>query len=767
MIDSRQRLQLTPNLLLEWAQPQGEENTAPVIERVLDFDAHSDEVVVINILDRRAFPAPRSYKAIQSSYEGGECIVRKNDPFCQLHVPEENIDSKRREIRDQIWLEMLPLIETPVAEARLYSWKRASIVREFKQTTARKRKDGKVGTLSKTTGNKRLRRWWQSGRIKNAFLPEFQNCGAPGKKRLSRSSQVNEQNHKNGRRSALAISTGRQSTGVGVRMTADIYRKFELGLKKFYTNPEGRTLKQTFDLTLQKYFAVDYEIVKGVPVPVLPAADKLPTIHQFYYWYEHVRDDEKEKRARVGHTEFELRSRQMLGDPRKMAFAPGSINQIDATIPDLYLVSALDRTRIIGRPVLYNCIDLFSSAITGFALLLEGPSWLGAMLALDNVSNDKVTFCGDLGIQITEDEWPCKGLPTGILADRGEFEGYNADTLVNAFGIRIHNTAVRRADWKGLVERSFGLAKEKIIRFTPGYVPEIGRNRGTRDYDLQAVMTLDECRRLLACYVLDYNSNHYLANYRMDEYMVAAHVLRYPLELWNWGISSRGGRLTQPSQEIVRLNLLPRKQVSITPRGIHFEGDLYYECETALRENWFLKARTRGQWKIEIAYDPRTTQWIYLPLERGTRLEACNRTPASKNLPALDWYDAMDYYALQRAAHQVSETKRLRSSAALQAQKDDIVGEASEKTRAALAASGEISKKARRRNIRLNRAAEKQLERERTCWSLAQKEPASAHTAHMNGENENESNGADYVPASSKLTQIEALLKTQWRNHDK
>jgi hypothetical protein len=137
--------------------------------------------------------------------------------------------------------------------------------------------------------------------------------------------------------------------------------------------------------------------------------------------------------------------------------------------------------------------------------------------------------------------------------------------------------------------------------------------------------------------------------------------------------------LTAPSQDIVRLNFLPRRQASITPRGIHFEGDLYYECELAQREEWFVKARNRGQSKTEVAYDPRTTERIYLPLDGGTKLEVCTRTAASTNLPALDCYDAMDYYALERAAYQASETPRLTSSAALQSRKEAIVGEAMEK----------------------------------------------------------------------------------------
>jgi putative transposase len=765
MTDKRQ-LNLLQNMLLEWTPIEGKNGDKPIIERVLDFDLATDEVVVIDILDPHAFPALRSNEAIQQAYRGGAVAVRENDPFAQLSIPEEKLSLKQRQQRDAAWHEISPLLENKTKESLLYSKGRGTLIDTHRIATKRQNKDGTFSTLSKTTVSKRLRRWWQSGRRKNAFLSNFSKCGAPGKRRLAKSHKIDKQHHKIGRRSALAITTGRAESGVGVRMTEDIYRKFQLGLNKFYKTPDERSLRQTFNLTLQKYFAVDFEIVNGNPVPVVPPEDERPTLQQFYYWYQHVRNDEKEKRARQGDTQFELKSRQMLGDPRKMGFAPGSLYQIDATILNLYLVSALDRTRIVGRAVLYNCIDVFSSALPGFAIMLEGPSWVGAMLALDNVCMDKVAFCAELGIDITEDEWPCKGLPTALLADRGELEGYNADTLVNAFGMRVHNTGVRRADWKGFVERNFGLSDEKIVKFTPGYVPPMGHVRGAPDYALKAVMTLGECRKLMTLYALDYNMNFYLKNYRMNEYMIADHVPRYPLELWNWGIKSRGGRLTQPSQDIVRLNLLPRKLVSVTARGLHFAGDCYYECDTALRENWFVKARNRGQWRIEIAYDPRTTKQIYLPLDNGTKLEVCRRTLASENLPALDCNDAMDYYALERAAYQVSETRTLRSSARLQAQKDEIVGEATERTQAAKAAAGPTSNRARRGGIRQNRAAEKQIERDRTQWPLGKPDSIDAEAVAGSTPVEALTAAEQYIPASSKLTRIGALLDKEWSKNE-
>jgi putative transposase len=755
---------LMSNMLLEWAPTKENDPGTPLVERVLDFDISTDEVVVINIFDPKAFPVLRSYRLIEDSYHGGALVILDKDPFREVMIAENDISPKHRKYRDDAWDGIAPLLEHEDIEFMIYPWKRGPLIEAHRIKSERLNDDGTSSRTSTATIYKRLRQWWQSGRRKNAFLPDFRKCGAPGKPRLALTPVIDEEHHKVGRRSALAISTGRMSTGIGVRMTKDIHHRFQLGISRFYNTPDERTLRQAFELTIQKYFAVGYDIVDGNPVPVPPAEDARPTFDQFAYWYEHERNLEKEKRSRTGDIEFELKSRQMLGDPRRMGFAPGSVCQIDATILNLYLVSAMDRTRIIGRPVVYHGVDVFSSALMGLCLLLEGPSWVGAMLALDNVCGDKVSFCAEYGIEITEDDWPCKGLPNAILADRGEFEGYSADTLVNSFGIRIHNTGVRRADWKSYVERSFGLAKEKVARFVPGYVPPMGRVRGDPDYALKAVLTPDECRKLLICYALDYNMNHYLQGYRKNEFMVADHVPRYPLELWNWGIRSRGGLLTSPSQDIVRLNLLPRKQASITERGIHFEGDIYYECDSAHREGWFVKARDRGHRKIEVAYDPRTTERIYLPLDGGTKLEVCTRTLASTNLPALDCYDAMDYYALERAAYQASETRRLTTGAALQSRKDAIVGEATEKTHAALAAAGDLSKRARRSGIRENRAAEKQIERDNNQWLLGGT-TSSKPTAMADKESRDTSN-AEYVPASSKLSRIGELIDQEWKKND-
>ncbi len=103
----------------------------------------------------------------------------------------------------------------------------------------------------------------------------------------------------------------------------------------------------------------------GTPAPLLLPAEMRPSFDQFRYWYEnHYRELRREQKARRGERDYNLTRRELLGDSTQMAFGPGSVYQIDATIGDIYLVSSLDRSRIIGRPVVYACVDVFSRMIS-------------------------------------------------------------------------------------------------------------------------------------------------------------------------------------------------------------------------------------------------------------------------------------------------------------------------------------------------------------------------------------------------------------------
>src|SRR5699024_7094811 len=149
---------------------------------------------------------------------------------------------------------------------------------------------------------------------------------------------------------------------------------------------------------------------------------------------------------------------------------PGTRFQIDATIADIYLVSSLDVNKVIGRPVIYAVLDVYSRIITGLYVVLAGPSWIGAMMALDTMVADKVDFCKQYGIDITPEQWPTHHLPAIIIAYRGEIKGYSVNNLINNINIKIENTTDYRVDLKGIVERKFRTFNGKLKEKAPGTI---------------------------------------------------------------------------------------------------------------------------------------------------------------------------------------------------------------------------------------------------------------------------------------------------------
>jgi putative transposase len=689
-------MNLSINMLIEWLS----NDATSLVERLLWMDASAEDIVTIdiNLKNVRALPIWRKREEIEAGQASGCIRILDADPFSILQRPEQEILEKHRKLREDAWAAIESLV--------------------IDEATGQLDKAGKIfdpsirGPLIAAYGKrkrliyKHLRRFWQGGQTKNALLPYFFNCGGQGKEREKYES-------KPGRQDPLA-PVSEKPTGVVIDATKRAYLR--RGIKVFYLSGKEKTLTGAYHRTMETFFNRGYCLQGNILVPVLPPAEELPSPRQFtYQYYQYLRNPTQLLTSRNGERGFNLRHRAILGSSIHMAHGPGFLVQGDATIADISLVSKKDRSRIIGRPVIYVIIDVVSRLIVGLGVSLEGPSWLGMMLALENMAMDKVTFCREYGVEITEDEWPSHHLPEAILGDRGELEGYNADNLVNAFNIRIHNTAPYRCDWKGIVEQNFRLINNEVIHWSPGAVYH-PRERGQKDYRLDACLDLDQFRQLMILCVLRHNNNHRMKWYRFDEFAIADHVEPYPIDLWRWGIQNRSGHLQTRDLNVVRSNLLPSGVASVTEQGIIFKG-VSYTCELAIREQWFVRARHWGRWKVPVVIDPRKTDVIYLKREYGQKLDPCIMLDRDKPTYAgRDWQDIEDYLELQKQAEQAARTRELRTEAEFHAQAEQVMREAEEMTKEAVQG---LSNRTRTKNIHENWREERDDERLEKAWPLA------------------------------------------------
>lgn len=612
-----------------------------VRERVLWIDEREDSAFVIEVEGRKGIPKHVTVSELNEEAELGYLSVLSEDKWARV-LDDQMLSDKQKSIRDRAWEVIEPLVAS-AAEPDIFDKKiRGSLINE----AARKH-----GVTIKIV-YKYLRKFWQRGKIKNSLLPDYENSGAPGKER-----RVGEKKRGQPRRYAFD-----PKIGVGINVDESIKKIFRVAISKFYHTPKENSLTTAYELMLKEYFAEDFYFEGNARKSILVPQEQKPTFRQFKYWFEKEQDIKKTHVSRGGARKYALESRALLSSSTAEVYGPGSRYQIDATVADVYLVSRHNRSWIIGRPVVYLIVDVFSRMVVGVYVGLEGPSWLGAMMALANVASNKVSFCKEYGISIHEEDWACHHLPDAILGDRGEMESRMVETLIANLNVRIENAAPYRGDLKGIVERHFRTIHQKVKPFMPGYVIPDANKRLGKDYRLDAKLDIYQFTEIIIHSALHHNNGQYLESYDRDATLVSEDVPAIPVELWKWGIQNRSGRLRSFPEDIVKLNLMPTDFARIAEDGIRFRK-MRYSCEKAIRENWFEQARIKKRTEqIEVSYDPRTTNYLYIKSQGGRSFEKCYLLDSeerymSKSIAEVEYLIEYEKYQKQRHTGDKQQSK--------------------------------------------------------------------------------------------------------------
>ncbi len=656
-------------------------------ERIRIIETDEENAYVVNIDSASSMPKVEKLQQLEEEIDAEKLVLVK-DPFSKI-LEDKELTEVQIKKRDLDW----QLIEKYWEDNKDKILQKSYRSKVFKRISDESR-------VSLSTVKKLFSRFWQRGMNKNALLPDYINSGARGKERNLSGKKVG--------RPKKVDYYGESIEGINI--TSDVKKHFELSINKYYRNKKKPSLTETYTLMLKDFYSDRYVENNDVKYKVWDEA-LIPSYQQFYYWFRKTKDVKKDIVFRESEKEFNLKHRPLLSNSTQETDGPGTRFQVDATIADIYLVSSLNRNRVIGRPVVYAIIDVFSRMITGIYVGLEGPSWLGAMMALDNMIADKVEYCREYGIEISEEQWPCRHLSEIIIADRGEFEGYNVENLINNLNVKIENTSPYRGDLKGIVERSFRTTNEKMKHKTPGAIQKEFRKRGDRDYRLDATLTLEEFTKIYINIVLHHNSK-IIDKYPMDKEMIADEITAAPINLWNWGIKNRKGRLKTVDREVLRLNILPKGRASVSRAGIRFKG-LYYSSDKAVKEQWFVNLKVRS---IEVVYDPRNMSKIYIPYNNGLDYDECYLIDASLQykdclLEEIIFNEELDSELKDKALREQNQ-----NNIDLEKEIDKIVKQA--KKEKAKDINYNKSPNQKIKGIKKNRAIEKELNRQDEGFSL-------------------------------------------------
>lgn len=630
-------------------------NTAYII--ALDERNAMPKPISLNVLYENALPLDYSSNQEQQA--------RRSQVASQAQI-------KRR---DAAWCLIQPLVEDSAIFDKKARWSLIS-------------KRAKESGSSPVTILKQLRRYWQCGQSLDALLANFDNCG-----KFDR-----EEHNISGRPS---IKPGR-SNFIVRKKDQDHFRDI---IGRLYLKDERMTLADA----LQRLYENHYSYTDGNGKIFIASPSERPTRRQFEHFFHKNYTLEQTLRARRGAKVFEKDHRAILGTVAQQCRGVGHIFEIDATIADVTVVSSLNPSDIIGRPTLYYVIDRHSRLIVGWYAGLESPSWSAALQAIFSIAQDKQVLCQRLGIEYDPADWPAHGvMPENLYADRGEAMSYEAQRLCSSLATTVVNLPSCRPDWKPLVEGRFKLIHQSIADSVPGYNPASNATkRRATDFSLDACLTIENFEAIIVKSIIIHNRS-IMPSYELNRQQLADHTRPSPINLWNHGIVSRTGQVTQYSENALRLALLPEAKGSVSGYGIKANGCYYMPIDQS-KNGWFVEGRKR-RLSVRVTYDRRRADFVYVhDKESPGGFFVAKLTPKSEKYQGKSLDEVKQLQSLEESLKSSAFDERTQLRAELHRFTDPLVADAQHKAKAARRGT---SKTGRRKNIVEAREVERDFERD-------------------------------------------------------
>lgn len=404
-------------------------------------------------------------------------------------------------------------------------------------------------------------------------------------------------------------------------------------------------------------FVRRFKHVDGKLVPIPPNLGEYPNRRQIQRVLEKEipRLQRLLERTTKGHFTRSLRG--LIGRSWKGVAGPGHTWAIDSTIGDIYLRSSVNRAWIIGRPIVYIIVDVWSTAIVGFYVCLQGPNWDMAKISL---------FCSAAPPGLIAELWgyepmlslsPAPTMCSVLMCDRGEYLSKAASITGAKLIPCLSYAPPYRPDLKGLVEVLHRIEKDRQYYFTPGAIDQRRAEFELRRFDPnEAVLTVQEYVAYLHGIFAEYNLTA-PRHHRLDAHMHAAGVFPSPAGLWRWGHEMGiGVRRGIPLPELIT-NLLPAEDARVTRQGIIFAGK-EYRSDIVDQQEWTAHARNFCGWDILAHYFPGSVSriWTENPGASGLLdLHLSDHSTASPELTFDEVLDALAYSQLNNA--QAEHTK--------------------------------------------------------------------------------------------------------------
>lgn len=482
----------------------------------------------------------------------------------------------------------------------------------------------------------------QLGMSEVSLLPRHDRCGAPnvsrpcdpgGRQKAGRKTRTQRVAKAHG------IILPSKQPGISTEWRAAI-----LAADKQIKTPVKPPMPARCTLILESAFVKKVRWEDGKYVPIPPKQGEYPNNRQIrrVLEVEIPRLQRLLEKTTKGH--FKRALRGLVARNWKDVSGPGHTWAIDSTVGDIYLRSSLNRAWIVGRPIVYVIVDVWSTAIVGFHVCLTGPSWNTAKTSIFNAVADP-TLLGKLwGYEPILSLEPYPTMCYRLMCDRGEYLSKAASVTAFELIPCMSYAPPYRPDLKGLVEVIHRIEKDAQFLFIPGAM-----NFRREEFDLrksnpdESAMTVREYVQYLHIFFNEYNLTAD-RSHRVDAHMEAAGVFPSPAGLWRWGHAMGVGvQRAFPKADLIS-GLLEPDTAHVGLSSVVYAGN-DYSCSTIESEEWTTYARNFGGRDIPIKKYPGPVSRIWTPNTNGNGLLELQISDQAKTSPEVTFDELSDSIA--------------------------------------------------------------------------------------------------------------------------
>lgn len=182
---------------------------------------------------------------------------------------------------------------------------------------------------------------------------------------------------------------------------------------------------------------------------------------------------------------------------------------------------------------------------------------------------------------------------------------------------------------------------------------------------MDATLTLEDFTKIIIGSILHRNQSSVLVKYDRDPDMPDT-LAPVPMNIWQWGIQNRSGRLRNTSESALKLALLPRQKVTLSDYGIQCFG-VFYTCRELLASGWLHRTGQQRPGPFMAAYDPSVADIIYVfPDATKTDYWECSLTDRSREFRGRSMWELWDSQQQQRKSTAAAKLKERESKRSLE-----------------------------------------------------------------------------------------------------